>query len=91
MSQTGFRDRFDEARSTAFCLSAGEPIEEHGDLFGSSVQLAARLCARADPGSIVVSEDVFRRYGQGPVSFESLGEVVPKGFEQPVRIFGASD
>jgi class 3 adenylate cyclase len=29
-------------------LSAGEPIEEHGDLFGKPVQLAARLCAHAD-------------------------------------------
>jgi hypothetical protein len=28
-------------------LSAGEPIEEHGDLFGKAVQLAARLCAHA--------------------------------------------
>lgn len=30
-------------------LSAGEPIEEHGDLFGSAFQLAARLCAFARP------------------------------------------
>jgi class 3 adenylate cyclase len=31
-------------------LSAGEPIEEHGDLFGKAVQLAARLCGHAEPG-----------------------------------------
>jgi class 3 adenylate cyclase len=32
-------------------MAAGEPIERHNDLFGSTVQLAARLCARADPPS----------------------------------------
>ena len=32
-------------------LSAGEPIEEHGDLFGKAVQLAARLCAHAEAGT----------------------------------------
>ena len=70
-------------------LSAGEPIEERGDLFGSSVQLAARLCAQAEPGQIVVAENIFKLYGQGPVSFESLGETVPKGFEQPVHVYYA--
>src|SRR4029077_19682380 len=25
--------------------AAGEPVEQHNDLFGSTVQLAARLCA----------------------------------------------
>jgi len=30
-------------------VAAGEPIEHHNDFFGSTVQLAARLCAHADP------------------------------------------
>lgn len=70
-------------------LSAGEPIEERGDLFGSSVQLAARLCAKAEPGKIVTAENVSASYGEGPVHFKSLGEVTPKGFEQPVQIYSA--
>ena len=39
-------------------ISAGEPIEQSSDLFGSTVQLAARLCAQADPGQILVSSVV---------------------------------
>ena len=37
-------------------VSAGEPIEEHGDLFGKAVQLAARLCAHAEPARILVAQ-----------------------------------
>ena len=33
-------------------ISAGEPIEEHGDLFGKAVQLSARICSHAEPGRI---------------------------------------
>jgi class 3 adenylate cyclase len=36
-------------------MSAGEPVAESGDLFGAAVQLAARLCAMAQPSSIMVS------------------------------------
>ena len=39
-------------------ISAGEPVTEKGDLFGTAVQLAARLCASADPGGILVSHAV---------------------------------
>ena len=31
-------------------MAAGEPVTERNDLFGATVQLAARLCSRADPG-----------------------------------------
>ena len=32
--------------------AAGEPVENHLDLFGSTVQLAARLCAHAEPSRV---------------------------------------
>src|SRR6266516_8040669 len=35
--------------------AAGEPVEQHNDLFGSTVQLASRLCAHAQPEQILVS------------------------------------
>lgn len=31
-------------------LNAGEPIAEEQDLFGTSVQLAKRICDHAEPG-----------------------------------------
>src|SRR5439155_26351084 len=38
--------------------AAGEPVEQHNDLFGSTVQLAARLCAHAQPEQILVTNAV---------------------------------
>ncbi len=36
-------------------LNAGEPIEEEGDLFGSTVILAARIAAAAQGGEVLAS------------------------------------
>jgi len=36
-------------------LSAGEPVAEGSDLFGAVVQLAARLCAYANPDQIMIA------------------------------------
>ena len=67
-------------------VSAGEPVEEHHDLYGASVQLAARLCAHAQPGQIVVSNVVVELCLGKPLPFRDLGEVALKGFPKPVRV-----
>ena len=65
--------------------AAGEPVEHHSDLFGSTVQLAARLCSHALPEQILVSNVVAELcLGKG-LPFQDLGEVTLKGFDQPVR------
>jgi class 3 adenylate cyclase len=65
-------------------VSAGEPVAEDGDLFGAAVQLAARLCAHAEPRSIVVSGVVADlAIGKG-VAFGPRREVILKGFPAPV-------
>ncbi|HSC46512.1 MAG TPA: nickel-binding protein [Gammaproteobacteria bacterium] len=67
-------------------LAAGEPVERHNDLFGSTVQLAARLCAQAEPEQILVSNAVAELcLGKG-LSFRDLGTVSLKGFDQPVHV-----
>src|SRR5216110_2778263 len=38
--------------------AVGEPVEQNNDLFGSTVQLAARLCAHAQPEQILVTNAV---------------------------------
>lgn len=68
-------------------LSAGEPIEEHGDLFGKTVQLAARLFALAEPGRILVDRVVRDQWTGEHVLFADLGEVTPKGFDRAVRVY----
>jgi class 3 adenylate cyclase len=68
-------------------LSAGEPIEEHGDLFGKTVQLAARLCAHAEPGRILVDQVVLDQWQGKELTLSDLGEVTPKGFDHAVRVY----
>jgi class 3 adenylate cyclase len=68
-------------------LSAGEPIEEDGDLFGKTVQLAARLCAHAEPGRILVDQVVLDQWSGNQLPFSNLGEVTPKGFDHAIRLY----
>jgi class 3 adenylate cyclase len=64
--------------------AAGEPVERDNDIFGSTVQLAARLCSHAEPEQIVVSSVVADLcIGKGLV-FRALGEVPLKGFDRPI-------
>ena len=67
-------------------LSAGEPVAEAGDLFGSAVQLAARLCACAEPDQIVVAQIVRDECQADIYPFLDLGEITLKGFDGAVRV-----
>jgi class 3 adenylate cyclase/pimeloyl-ACP methyl ester carboxylesterase len=68
-------------------LNAGEPIEEEKDLFGTAVQLAARICARAEPGQILVPTVVRELAAGKGFLLADLGEVALRGFEDPVRLY----
>ncbi|HJW40581.1 MAG TPA: nickel-binding protein [Rhizomicrobium sp.] len=67
-------------------LAAGEPIEHHDDFFGSTVQLAARLCARADPDQILMSNAVAELCVGKALPLMEVGHVELKGFDQPVHV-----
>lgn len=77
----------DEELNVRIGLSAGEPIEEHGDLFGNSVQLAARLCSHAQPNQINLSEEVFQQGADSGYQFRKLEEISPKGFKKSITPF----
>jgi class 3 adenylate cyclase len=67
-------------------LNAGEPVAEEQDLFGTSVQLARRICDQAEGGEILAS-DVVRQLAAGKgFLFADRGEVALRGFEDPVRL-----
>src|SRR5262249_23277100 len=70
--------------------AAGEPVEQHNDLFGSTVQLACRLCEHAAPEQIVVSSAIAELCVGKGLRFEDLGEVALKGFGHPVRAHAAA-
>lgn len=68
-------------------LNAGEPIKEGTDLFGSTVQLAARVCSQADTGQIVISYVVQGLCAARNLSFANLGARQLKGFKDPIEIY----
>jgi class 3 adenylate cyclase len=70
-------------------VAAGEPIERNGDFFGSTVQLAARLCMQAEPGQTLVSASVVELCGHR--QFTDVGELTLKGFPQPVRAHAVAE
>ena len=68
-------------------LNAGEPVAEDEDLFGTAVQLAARVCARAEAGQVLAS-NVVRELAAGKgFLFSDRGDVELRGFEDPVRLY----
>jgi class 3 adenylate cyclase len=68
-------------------LSAGEPVEDSEDLFGASVNLAARICAHAGGGQTLVSGTVKELALGKEIRFVSQGAIGLKGFPEPVLVY----
>jgi adenylate cyclase len=69
-------------------INLDDIIAEDGDVFGDGVNIAARLQALAEPGSVYVSEIVRDRVaGRVKFDFEDLGAHNLKNIAKPVRIF----
>jgi class 3 adenylate cyclase len=68
-------------------INAGEPIEEEEDLFGTTVQLAARVCARCDTDEILCSNVVKELASGRGLLFETLGAQELKGFKEQVVLY----
>ena len=70
-------------------INAGEPIVEDDDLFGTTVQLSARIVDKATIGQVLVS-GVVRSICQGKsFVFADRGTREMKGFAEPVQLFEA--
>jgi class 3 adenylate cyclase len=80
-------DDRDGALRVRIGVAAGEPVTQRDDLFGAAVQEAARLCACASPGRIVVSSGVRDLCRGKGVGFVDRGPVVLKGFDEPIVHF----
>ena len=68
-------------------LNAGEPIVEEGDLFGTSVNLAARICDHAEAGQILAANVVRELAAGKQFLFSDLGETELRGFEDPIKLW----
>ena len=68
-------------------INVGEPISEDNDLFGSTVQLAARIVDKAKAGEILISEAVHGLTQGKKIPFEKHGEFEMKGFDHPIATY----
>ncbi len=69
-------------------INLGEIITEGEDIYGTGVNVAARLEALAEPGGICISASVHEQIQslQG-LGFEDLGDQIVKNMSRPVRSF----
>jgi adenylate cyclase len=70
-------------------VAAGPVVAQGGDYFGRTVNLAARIAARAGAGQVLVSEGVAELASPTGVSFVELGRLRFKGIARPVRVLEA--
>jgi len=68
-------------------LNTGEPIAEDGDLFGSTVQLSARITDKAQADEIFVPESVRMVCAGKAYKFVNRGGYAMKGFEGDITLF----
>jgi adenylate cyclase len=69
-------------------MAHGTVVSLYGDCYGETVNLASRLVNQADPSTVLVSENVADRAGDG-FAFEALEPLVLKGLAESVRVFRA--
>jgi class 3 adenylate cyclase/tetratricopeptide (TPR) repeat protein len=65
-------------------VATGDAEEDDGDLFGEPVVAAARLCAAADGGAILVPEVLRVLAPRGSHEFRPVGDLDLKGLPEPV-------
>jgi class 3 adenylate cyclase len=68
-------------------IHAGEPVADHNDLFGASVQLAHRLCSEAEADGTMVSGIVRELSDEDKAHFVALGVRALKGFTDRTPVF----
>jgi class 3 adenylate cyclase len=86
----GRNESADEPILVRVGLNAGEPITEGDDLYGTAVNLAARITAQAKGGEILASEAVRQIVAGKKFPFSDRGETTLRGFEDRVHIYQLS-
>jgi adenylate cyclase len=70
-------------------LATGPVVFQGGDYFGRTVNLAARIAEQAQPGQVLVTQEIVDRIGPGDVVFEPIGSFLLQGVSQPVLLHAA--
>jgi adenylate cyclase len=68
-------------------IHTGPVISQDGDVYGRTVNLAARIASYAQAGQVVVSEETAQRSGDRRVWFDPLGAAELKGVAKPLPLY----
>src|SRR5262245_59067343 len=73
-------------------IHLGDVMVDGEDLLGEGVNLAARLQSMAEPGGILISQQVYDQVQKKlSVGFHYLGERHPKNFAESVNVYSVGD
>ncbi len=68
-------------------MAAGEPVDHDDDIFGAAVNRANRICAVADPGHVLVSDQVRDLGAERGFDFGEPRRVSLKGFTEGTTVY----
>jgi adenylate cyclase len=69
-------------------INVGEIIVHAGDIFGTCVNVAARIENECEPGGVYLSGSAYEQVKDNiDFAFDDLGERSLKNIERPVRLF----
>jgi adenylate cyclase len=67
-------------------IHAGSLVERDGDIYGTTVNAAARIATHAQPGVLLVSTFAVNECPDLDSHFEHLGDVTLKGLDDPISL-----
>jgi adenylate cyclase len=70
-------------------VAAGPIIFQDGDYFGRTVNIASRIAGEAEPGQVLVSEEVVESVEAEGLRFDEVGPVELKGLTKPISLYEA--
>ncbi len=77
----------DQAFNLRIGIEAGEPIAEENDLFGVTVQMAARLCAACEVDQILIAQEVYKATEGTDIVVQPMPPRKMKGFAEAVPLW----
>jgi adenylate cyclase len=83
----GFLALFQERPQPRVGLHYGAAVFRDGDYFGGDVNLAHRVVSRALGGEVLVTQAVVEASQSEFLRFDAIGEVVLKGFPEPISLY----
>jgi adenylate cyclase len=70
-------------------IDAGPIVQQEGDYFGRTVNMASRISSHARAGEVLVSQEAVDAAGGGGVRYEPVGPVMLEGLDRPVALLRA--